>query len=204
MPCHRQAGRLVRGAAQHGAPPVVAASPVRCRIVADSTKNKSRRSLTSAGNPGPCATSSVPSSARTRDEASRVLLHQRADHSGFVERRRGARRRVRRQQQPLVLRDRARTLEHHRHQRASTLPPLRQALESVHDLVGLSVVRAVRYPKRKRGAQLRVRTQRRRTKRRVARTQLLCRYESNSCFGYGSHLTWGVTPPRIFAHGPAL
>jgi hypothetical protein len=54
-----------------------------------------------------------------------VILHQRADHPRLIQRRRGTRRRVGRQQQTLVLRGRAGGLHHHRHKRVSTLSPIR-------------------------------------------------------------------------------
>lgn len=54
-----------------------------------------------------------------------ILLHQRADHPRFVQRRRGTRRRIGRQQQPLVLRDRRGGLHHHRHLHGSSRPPMR-------------------------------------------------------------------------------
>ena len=63
-----------------------------------------------------------------------VVLDERADHPGLVERGRGARRRVDRQQQLLVLRGPRGRLDNHGDHRVALLPPPSQALESVEYL----------------------------------------------------------------------
>jgi len=63
-----------------------------------------------------------------------VLLGERADHLGLVERCHSARRGVSQEQQPLVLDRRGRALDNHWYRGRALLPPAVQTLEAVEDL----------------------------------------------------------------------
>lgn len=63
-----------------------------------------------------------------------VLLGERADHLGLVERCQGARRGVGQEQQPLVLDGRGRALDNHWYCGRALLSPAIQTLEAVEDL----------------------------------------------------------------------
>lgn len=91
-----------------------------------------RREIVAAHCPRPLA----PERARRRGEREAVLLDEGAHDHRLVERRGRARRGVGLEEQPLLRNGARGALEHHGHECGPSRAPAREALESVHDLVG--------------------------------------------------------------------
>lgn len=110
--------------------------------------------------------------ARHRGHALLIVVDQRTDHPGLVERGDGARRGVGRQQQALVLDGLRRGLDHHGQLRGALFLVGAQALEAVEHLEG--AVRARHHANGQRGGLTRQATARAAgSQRRVAGAQLL-------------------------------